>query len=88
MIDLPQAKVNSDSNSCYEIEAVVSFDERGQLVLPKDLRKKFKLNAGEKFLLASCSDSKGLCCLTLVKTNSINHLVGNVLNPFVQKIKS
>lgn len=88
MIDLPQASTNSNSNSCYEIEAVVSFDDRGQLVLPKDLRKKFKLKAGEKFLLASCTDDKGLCCFTLVKTNSINHLVGNVLNPLVQQIKS
>lgn len=41
------------NNSC-EIEAIVSFDERGQLVIPKDLRKKFNLKAGDKFALISC----------------------------------
>lgn len=88
MIKLPQADKEECCDPCYEIEAVVSFDDRGQLVLPKDLRKKFDLKAGEKFLLASCTDKSGLCCFTLVKTNSLNHLVGNALQPLVQQIKS
>ena len=47
------------SESCCEIEAIVSFDERGQLVIPKDLRKKFNLKAGDKFALISCMTSDG-----------------------------
>jgi len=45
MIKLPQADKEECCDPCYEIEAVVSFDDRGQLVLPKDLRKKFDLKA-------------------------------------------
>lgn len=49
----------------YEIEAIVSFDERGQLVIPKDLRKKFNLKAGDKFALISCmATEEGSACST------------------------
>ena len=83
MIDLDMA----DSDSCCEIEAVVSFDERGQLVFPKDVRKKFNLEAGEKFLMISCTNEAGLCCFTMVKTNAVNKIVGSVLNPMLKNIK-
>lgn len=83
MINLETA----DDNNCCEIEAVVSFDERGQLVFPKDVRKKFDLKAGEKFLMVSCTNEKGLCCFTMVKTDAVNKMVGNVLNPMLKNIR-
>ncbi len=82
MIELPKA----EREGCYEIEAVVSFDERGQLVFPKDVRKKFNLKAGEKFVMVSCTNEKGLCCFTMVKTQAINALVGETLSPMLNKI--
>ncbi len=63
-------KENKDNCLC-EIEAIVSFDDRGQLVIPKDLRKKFNLKAGDRFALISCvtgdvdcenGDSSMTCC--------------------------
>jgi len=89
MIELKQAKGKSKnksgekSNSCCELEAIVSFDERGQLVFPKDVRKKFDLKAGEKFAMVSCKNEKGLCCFTLVKTDAINDLVTQTLSPML-----
>jgi len=55
--------------SQYEIEAIVSFDDRGQLVIPKDLRKKFNLKAGDKFALISCVPSDAGCCSTEENTD-------------------
>ena len=79
----------------YELEAIVSFDDRGQLVIPKDLRKKFNLKAGHKFALISCIKSSScsdgdcqeskdeICCFTLVSTDQIKtllpHIIGNSL---------
>jgi len=40
-------------STCCSIEAVVSVDERGQIVLPKELRDKFGVRAGDKFVIAS-----------------------------------
>jgi len=84
MIELETLK---DDDSCCEIEAVVSFDERGQLVFPKDVRKKFNLKAGEKFLMISCTNEAGLCCFTMVKTDAVNKMVGKVINPMLKNIK-
>jgi len=85
MIDLPQAD-NCNSDECYEIEAVISFDERGQLVFPKDVRKKFDLKAGEKFVMVSCTNEQGLCCFTMVKTEAINKLIGSSIGSMVNNI--
>ena len=85
-------------NNCVQIEAIVSFDDRGQLVIPKDLRKKFQLNAGDKFALISCmTDANGgccspseaaVCCFTLVHTDQLKSLVNQALGPMMNQIFS
>lgn len=76
---------NTDNcTSCeekYELEAVVSFDERGQLVLPKDVRTKFNLEVGEKLALISCMNEEGVCCFTLVRTKNLQSLLKQTI-PF------
>jgi AbrB family looped-hinge helix DNA binding protein len=74
---------NKNTNSCCQLEAVVSFDDRGQLVLPKDIRKKFNLKSGEKFAIISCMNGDELCCLTLVKTQSLNDTMQNIIGPLM-----
>lgn len=89
MIELEQAKNENEGPEANgaNIEAVVSFDERGQLVIPKDLRKKYNLKAGEKFALVSCNDKKGnLCCFTLIKTDHLKGMVKQFLGPAFQSI--
>ena len=86
----------SDQNCC-EIEAIVSFDDRGQLVIPKDLRKKFGLEAGDKFALISCmsggesgcctTNESSLCCLTLVSTKQLKGMVNSALGPMLSMIQ-
>lgn len=66
--------------SGYELEAVISFDERGQLILPKDVRAKFGLEAGEKFALISCSENGRLCCFHIIKTNMLNQTISNLVS--------
>ena len=74
---------NKESKTCCKLEAVVSFDDRGQLVLPKDIRKKFNLSSGDKFAIISCMDNDNLCCLTLVKTDSLNSTMQDFLRPAI-----
>lgn len=73
-------------NSCctesqVELEAILSFDDRGQLVLPKEIRSKFNLEAGEKFALVSCKEDGDLCCFTLIKTNRFGGAIKSFLKP-------
>ena len=34
--------------SCCKVESIVSVDERGQMVLPKEIRERAKIGAGNK----------------------------------------
>ena len=39
---------SGDGDACCNVEAVVSIDERGQMVLPKEIREKAGIKAGDK----------------------------------------
>ena len=80
---------NKVNNACCQIEAVVSVDERGQVVIPKDVRKRFGINPGDKYALVSCSDDKGeICCFTLMKTQDMQGVVQQALGPVFKEIVS
>lgn len=84
MIPLEQAK-NASENT--QIEAIVSFDERGQLVIPKDLRKKYNLKPQDKFALISCKGGDGeLCCFTMMDVKKLSSLIKEFLGPALKDI--
>lgn len=77
--------VNMESNKCCNsscsIEAVVSVDERGQLVLPKELREKYGVRAGDKFIVATLMNDSSLCCIALLKADSLNSVIVEQIAP-------
>ena len=81
-------KNKKEDSSCCNLEAIVSFDERGQMVFPKDVRKRFQLKAGDKFALVSCTpDEKGqICCCTLIKTDQLEDKIKDALQPVFGQI--
>jgi len=72
---------NNCCNSSCSIEAVVSVDERGQLVLPKDLREKYGIKAGDKFVVLTLNSTESLCCIAFVKADSLNSVVFEQIAP-------
>ena len=77
----------SSNTKSFSIEAVVSCDERGQLVLPKDLRRRLGIAAGEKLALMNFKTSDDDFCLTLIKAEALNNLIKEYLKPVVQQMK-
>ncbi|MEJ5361849.1 MAG: HgcAB-associated protein [Spirochaetota bacterium] len=73
-------------NSSCSIEAVVSVDERGQLVLPKDLREKYGVKAGDKFVVITLNSKESLCCIAFVKADSLNAAVFEQIAPVFSNI--
>ena len=49
-------KRSAKQKKCCQVEAVVSIDERGQILLPKDLRAKADLNPGDKLAVVTAED--------------------------------
>ncbi|HEX7319857.1 MAG TPA: HgcAB-associated protein [bacterium] len=60
---------------CCSVSAVVGVDERGQIVLPKELRDKAKIKAGDKLAVVALSGEKGSCCFMLMKVEELDRMV-------------
>jgi len=72
--------------SCCRIEAVVTVDERGQMVLPKEVREKAGLGAGDKLALIAWEKDGRVCCISLIKTDRMGDAVKNLLGPMVSEL--
>ena len=72
--------------SCCHVEAVLTFDERGQMVLPKDVRDKAGLKAGDKLALVTWEQDGKICCLSLIRIDELSGMVKDVLEPLVKGI--
>ena len=76
-----------DTKSCCNVEAIVSIDERGQMVLPKDVREKVGIKAGDKMAVVVMNDENGkACCLSLVNIDSFRTMVKDMLGPVMEEI--
>ncbi len=64
-------KKSAESTECCEVAAVVRVDERGQMVLPKDIRDRMGLAAGDKLALTAIGSGDTICCLVLVKADAL-----------------
>ncbi|NVO67756.1 HgcAB-associated protein HgcC [Methanofollis tationis] len=71
------------AESLCTVEAVLSVDERGQMVLPKDVREKAGIRPGDKLALISWERDGEVCCLALMKTGRLSGMVKQVLGPLV-----
>jgi antitoxin PrlF len=69
------------ANSNCRLEALISVDERGQMVLPKELRERGNIMPGDKLALISWEKDGALCCLTLIKADNLADQVKEFLGP-------
>ncbi len=76
------------NSKCCQVDAIVSVDARGQIVLPKDIRDKLGVKAGDKFVLISSESDGKLCCLFLVKADEFAGTVKDMLGPVAKEILS
>jgi AbrB family looped-hinge helix DNA binding protein len=72
----------------FKVEAVVSVDERGQMVLPKDLRDRAGIGPGEKLALISWEKDGQVCCMSLVKTEAFAEMVKGLLGPMMSEMSA
>jgi len=72
--------------SCCAIEAVVAVDERGQMVLPKELRAKAGIKAGDKLAVTSWEKDGKICCIALIKADNLEPMVKGMLGPVMGDI--
>lgn len=71
---------------CCRVESLISIDERGQMVLPKDLREKANIQPGDKLAVISWEGEGEICCLTLIKSVYLANQVKDFLGPVMKSI--
>lgn len=69
---------------CCQVEAVVSVDERGQMVLPKEVRARAHIRAGDKFAVVSWKKEGAVCCISLVRAEALTSMVRDLLGPLMR----
>jgi AbrB family looped-hinge helix DNA binding protein len=65
------------------MESLIGIDERGQMVLPKELRERAGIATGDKFALISWEKDGQFCCFTLVKADFLADKVKDFLEPIM-----
>lgn len=82
----PTLPSKNQSLGCCKVESVVSVDERGQMVLPKDLREKAGINPGDKLAVVAMEKDGKVCCLSLLKVGDMEPMVKGILGPIMKEI--
>ncbi|MDD5289464.1 MAG: HgcAB-associated protein [Dehalococcoidales bacterium] len=72
--------------ACCKVDAIVTIDERGQMVLPKDVREKAGIHAGDKLALIAWEKDGKICCLSLIKAEELSGMAKGVLGPMAKEI--
>ena len=81
--------MNSESctgETCCKVEALVSVDERGQMVLPKELREKANIRPGDKLAVTTWEKDGKVCCFSLSKVEELTQMVRATLGPVMTEI--
>ena len=65
------------------VESLVTVDERGQMVLPKDLRDKAGIKGGDKLAVIGWEKEGKVCCLSLIRVEELSTMVKGVLGPLM-----
>jgi antitoxin PrlF len=72
-----------EKKSRCKVESILTIDDRGQMVLPKDLRERADIRPGDKLALISWEKDGGICCFTLMKVEGLSGMINDVLSPLM-----
>ena len=76
----------ADIACCCKVEAMVSVDERGQMILPKNLRDKAGIRPGEKLAVTTWEKEGKVYCISLIRADELTTMVKGVLGPVMSEI--
>ena len=68
------------------MEAIIATDERGQMVIPKEVRDMARIRPGDRLALVSCRREGEICCLMLIHNDRLTDMVKTVLSPVMKDI--
>lgn len=76
----------SGCSEVLKVDAVVTIDSKGQIVLPKDLREKSKLKSGDKLAIMACEKEGEVCCIVMVKAEGLGEAMSKIISPALKQV--
>jgi antitoxin PrlF len=73
------------NRECCKIDAVVTVDAKGQVVLPKDLRERAQLKPNDKLAIIGVERGGNICCIVMMKADALGSTVKNMLGPIFKE---
>ncbi len=70
---------------CCKIDAVVTVDAKGQIVLPKDLRERANIKPNDKLAIIGVQRDDAVCCIVMMKTDALGDTVKCMLGPILNE---
>ena len=74
------------NKECCKIDAVVTVDAKGQIVLPKDLREKAKIKPNDKLAIIGFQRDSEVCCIVMLKVDALEDTVKSLLGPVFKSV--
>ncbi len=71
--------LNENAGSCY-VEAIISMDDRGQIVIPKNIRDKLGFTSSEKLVLISWTKNNKVESVSIMRNDVFSEIVNNYYN--------
>jgi AbrB family looped-hinge helix DNA binding protein len=72
---------------CCRVEAMVAVDDRGQMVLPKEVRERAGIRPGDKLAVTVIQgEGGGVCCIALMRADEISQMVKCMLGPVMKEV--
>ena len=72
--------------ACCKVESMITLDDRGQMVLPKEIRDKANIRAGDKLAVISWEKDGKVCCISLIKAEDFTEMVKGLLGPMMKEV--
>ena len=79
------ARSGCEGDTC-RIDAVISMDVKGQIVLPKDLREKANIKPNDKLAVVACEKNGEVCCIMMIKAERLVGAVTKTLGPLLRSV--
>jgi AbrB family looped-hinge helix DNA binding protein len=77
---------NINRECCCHLEAVITIDARGQVVIPKELRTRAGIRDGDRLIVMSTMEDGKVCCISMMKADRSDPMVKEMLGPVLKGI--
>ncbi|MFX0073281.1 MAG: HgcAB-associated protein HgcC [Candidatus Hermodarchaeota archaeon] len=77
---------SKDITSCCKVEAVVTVDNKGQILFPKELRMSAKLEPDDKMVAITLRGNTESPIIVLVKAEMFGDIINNFLGPVMKDL--